>query len=392
MECEECRASAVIALDLTAMINRREWKGNQIYYYSLGQYVIVRHSDGEKMSKVLKVLTATAVILGLSLMPADGVPKPKISPGLKPVSQDLGQSNDGYLPVGQHWIETPALYKQSGLQFHCPLGYELGRTTKAGEPWTAATTTKGYMRSRWTHAKGDYVCTQLKSVRKAFPSWFPKMNPAVADIRRLGEQWGPETPLAVGLQIPMPDLSTCIPAVLPDAKLTELRSITPSTAEGSDGIEGSADATWTVIGGSGLMYQGYLHIGNPVWMNYPNYQGVAYYFLELGKTFPINVENSDLSSGGRVYNTLTKRSYDTWDVSWDRSAGVVPDCGQANLPQSLIAMWNIPRTSWVSKNGWHKSEFSVRVERILGLQDEIATPRDKSKVKPWVSKPGTDDN
>jgi len=345
------------------------------------------------MKRLLAGLALVPVILGLSLMPADGVPKPKISPGLKPVSQSPVGTNNGYLPFGQHWIQVPASYKEEpDYKYHCPLGYELGRTTKRGEPWTAATTEKGYMRSGWALSKGAYRCMQPKNLKKVFPSWFPKTNPTVTDIRRLGEQWGPETPIAVGLQIPMPDLSTCIPAVLPDAKLTELRSITPYTAEWADGIEGNADATWTVIGGSGLMYKDNSHIGNPVRMDEPDYQGVAYYVLEPGKTFQISDEKSDLSSGGNVYNINTNRSYDTWDVRWDRSAGVVSDCGQANLPQSLIAMWNIPRTAWVNKNVMHAAEFYVRIERILGLQDEIATPRDKSKVKPWVSKPGTDDN
>lgn len=351
-------------------------------------------------------LAATVIALTVSLSATSGVqavPKPR--PAFSPMIQGLGESSNGYLPVGQHWVDVPAAYKkaveaayaagsgeQVAYRFHCPDGYALGRAKKAGEPWTAATTDAGYVRSRWTYKKGALVCTQPANLKTSFPAWFPTAHPSVADIRRLGQEWGPSTPVAVGLQIPMPDLATCVPAVLPDGRLTELRSTTPYTADWADGIEGNADASWTFSGGSGLMYQGPMHIGHPAPHNYPEYQGVRYYALAPGKSFTVADSRSSVYSAGNVYDPAQQRSYDAWYIGWDFSAGVVPDCGQGNLPQSLVAMWDIPRTSWVDKNDYHPDEYLTMTERTLGAKDLPASPVDRTSVTPWVSTPGTADN
>jgi len=359
-------------------------------------------------SNTYTLLLVVASTLALGLVNPTGATAAPKGPGFEPMVEYIDYTEGDQIPVGHTRVEVPKRYAEGAekgleampsyagkdvtLTFYCPDGYTVGRTKRAGEPWTAATTSSGYARSEWTFKKGALVCTQPASMKKAFPSWFPEANPTVADIRRLGELWGPSTPVAVGLQIPMPDLSTCVPARLPDGRLTELRSVTPFTADWADGIEGYADATWEMSGGSGLMYRGSGHIGNPVVRNAPNYQYVGYYTLSPDTPLVISDPKSTLYDAGSVYDTAQKRRYDAWYVGWDVSGGVVPDCGQANLPQSLIAMWNIPRIAWTDRNGWHADEYLTVTERTLGPKDLSASPLDRGSNPPWTSSPGTNDN
>ncbi len=344
----------------------------------------------------ISVGLAASVTAPVSAAPGDTVNKASFKPvETSSLCVRLSRAQEGFVPLGHYLTGVTTCNTSTGEPgiVACPHGYKPKNTKQ--KPRLASTTQRGWTRGYWDKfAPSRLVCSQpKKGLVTEFPAWFPE-NPTPDDIRKLGTVWSPQTPVAVGLTIPMPDLDTCTPAVLPTGYLTNLSDHQPYTEEWFDGIQGQVTATWRFDGGSGLMYQGPWHIGHPVPANNSNsspadYLSVEYYSLNPEVPTEITVPSS-LYDAGSVYNTRTKERYDAWYVGWETSAGVVPDCGQANLPPSIIRMWNIPRKAWNNKNAIAPDEYLAITKRFMGPRMDQASPTDQSKA--WVSSPGTDDN